>query len=119
MCMPPPWSFARESLKRLMGRRLDATAKTVWMRTIQMAHASRSWSSLRSRNHAAILIQRTIRSRDRFRRWVEQLRHSRDCDRGRVKPVFRSQGRSVKAILVVALAETTLSVGWTWIEHAY
>jgi catechol 2,3-dioxygenase-like lactoylglutathione lyase family enzyme len=54
--------------------RSAATAKTVWMPTIQMAHASRSWSSLPCRNHAAIPTQRAIRSRDKFRR--SELRES-------------------------------------------
>ena len=39
---------------------------------------------------------------------------------GRVRAVFTSQGQSVKTIFVVALTATTsISVAWTWIEHAY
>ena len=60
-------SFAPEDCKSLMGRRSAATAKTVSMPTIQMAHALRSWSSLPCRNHAAIPTPRAIRSPDKFR----------------------------------------------------
>ena len=50
--------------KHSMDPRLAATVKTVWMPTIRMERALRSWSSPPCRSHVAIPTQQAIRSRD-------------------------------------------------------